>query len=468
MSDLRTSVIVDLAGNLVRKSQQYTRAMTGFSRNSRSQLNSLDRTTRKFSRTMGRLSNRYTALIGLGTVAAAGRNVINRDARLTQLQTDGRASEEQIERLKKAMFELANDRSIRLDPDLILGGVEEIITRTGDFEFAMQQLRNLALTIRATGSQGNDVGAVFSNFYKAGIRDADELLKLTDALVLQTFQGSVAFRDVAKVGNKLFAPAVASGGVGEGTLLDAGALAQIVIDAVGSPDEATESIKSLYSFLEKKDVQKAIAGAGIEVKRDNGKIRPLAELLPEIYQAAKGDFGVLGKLFGESGVKVFQGLSLPGNIEKLEQLSQLRTDGSLLRKNAGINAGTSKAGFQFLSNKTEDLADFVISKPAKELADAMNSWQSNDGLTNLLGVNYALGAVIKKPFEDLWTLNKWAGQKTWSGVSGLFGNSDDNAGFKGEVKITIDQDNQARVTGVNSNNRNVDIDVDTGTQMVNP
>lgn len=468
MSDLRTSVIVDLAGNLVRKSQQYTRAMTNFSRNSRNQLNSLDSRTQKFSRTLNRLSNRYTALIGLGTVAAAGRNVINRDARLTQLQTDGRASEEQIQRLKKAMFELASDRSIRLDPDMLIGGVEEIITRTGDFEFAMQQLRNLALTIRATGSQGNDVGAVFSNFYKAGIRDAEELLKLTDALVLQTFQGSVAFRDVAKVGNKLFAPAVASGGTGDNTLLDAGAVAQIVIDAVGSPDEATESIKALYSFLEKKDVQKAITGAGISVKGSNGKIRPLAELLPEIYTVAKGDFGVLGKLFGESGVKVFQGLSLPGNIERLQQLSQLRTDGSLLRRNAAINAGTSKAALQLLSNKTESVADSFISKPTKDLADAVSSWQSNDAITNLLGVNYALGSVIRKPFDDLWTLNKWAGQKTWNGISGLFGNSNDDAGFKGEVKILIDQDNKARVTGVNSSNRNVDIDVDTGTQMVNP
>jgi hypothetical protein len=461
MSDLRTSVIVDLAGNLVRKSRQYTRAMADFSRNSRGQLNGLNRGARRFGRTLGRLYNRYTALIGLGSAAAAVGNVINRDARLTQLQTDGRATEEQIQRLKKAMFELASDRNIRLDPDLLIGGVEEIITRTGDFEFAMEQLRNLALTIRATGSQGGDVGAVFSNFYKAGIRDAETLLKLTDALVLQTFQGSVAFRDVAKVGNKLFAPAVASGGIGEGTLLDAGAVAQIVIDAVGSPDEATESIKALYSFLEKKDVQKALTGAGIAVKGSGGKIRPLAELLPEIFTAAKGDFGVLGKLFGESGVKVFQGLSLPGNIEKLQQLSQLRTDGSLLLQNAALNAGTSKAAVQLISNKTQSVADEIISDQAKTWADAINAFETNTPGTNRLAVKAGITDVLPRMVGDS---SAW-----WKNL--VFGSESQTPGgqnFQGEVKIVIDQNNRAKVASVKSSNSNVAIEADTGVQMVNP
>lgn len=462
-NDLRTAMIVDLKGNLERQAHRFGNAITKFSQRGKRQLRSLDRGFAKQGRVIAGLANRYTTLIGLGTAAAAASHVVNRDARLTQLQTDGRATEEQIKKLKAALFEIGNDPNIRLNPDVVLGGVEEIVTRTGDLDFALKNLRNIALTVRATASDSRDVGAVFSNMFKAGIHDAEKLQKLIDALVQQTYQGSVAFRDISRVGNKLFAPVIASSGTGQKTVLETGALAQIVIDAVGSPDEAAEAIKALYASLEKKDVQKILkTKAGITVKNSQGKIKLPSELLPEIYKAAKGDFGILGKLFGDTGVKVFQGLSLPGNIKKLEDLSNLKTNGDLLKTNSRINASTAKAAGQLIANKTDSVIDPIISKITKGMAKDI----SESGFFSLL-YNRDSSLDRYQKISKLLGKNNEIKLITKDNKSALENNKDQK--LHGEIKIIIDHKNgRTRVEHVRSNNKNIDIEVDNGTQMVNP
>lgn len=456
--NLRTSVILDLKGNLERQARRYGNAMTGMARRGNRSLKGLNTSFKRHSKLVTGITRRYGALAAAAGVAASASNVINRDARLTQLQADGRVTAEQVDKLKESLFQLANDPDIRLDPDLLLGGVEEIITRTGDFDFAIKNLRNLALVIRATASTGKDVGSVFSLAYKGGLRDADELLRVNGALLDQTLQGSVAFRDIAKVGKKLIAPALSKRGANFQTFLEAGAIAQIVIDAVGSPDEATEATKAFLAALVKSDVIKTLRDqAGINVLQDDGKLQSLPVLIEEIFKASGGNFGLLGETFGESGVKVFEGFSLPGNKEQLRRLSTIESDGSLITKNARLNASTAKAATRRVGTTFEDVTDKAISDSAKIIAGSLDRIDRGKPILDELGDLAVTGFKdIGQAFVDFNELLK--GSKIVP--------QDDELKATVEIKV----EGPATVKKVNrrgrTSNFNVDVVQDNGATMV--
>jgi hypothetical protein len=154
---------------------------------------------------------------------------------------------------------------------------------------------------------------------------------------------------------------------------------------------------------------------------------------------------VLGKLFGESGVKVFTGFALPGNDKALQELSSLTADGSLLRENSRLNASTANSALQSVTTKTQVVADSLLSSPTKELATFFDNVESRNRGT--------LGTLAD--------LNAAGGQA----VADFVVNSVKDI-FKATVEIKVD--GPAKVTGVRSSSDNLDIDVDTGKQMVSP
>jgi len=442
-NDLKTSVIVDYKSGLARGAGRDAKSMRGFSRSSSRDMKRLKRNVDSTGSSVSKLGRRMFGLAaGYGAVRKA-MQVVDLDARLTQLQTDGRASAEQIAALKKELFAVANDPNIRVDPDKILSGFEEIITRTGDFKFAIDNIKNLGITIRATNSAGEDVGAVFSNLFKGGVRDTKEVLMLMDALVQQTYEGSVAFRDIAKVGNKLFAPYIASGRTGAAAFREMGAVAQIVIDAVGSPDEATEATKSLLSFLNKKDVQKKLGSKGVKVM-DKGKMRPIQDLLSEIYKVTKGDAGILGQLFGETGVRVFQGFSLEGNKAKLARLSKLQASGQQLTQSARINATTAKASIQAIKNKISQGTNKAVSGPSKFLADFFDALSSDK-----LNVHGSLvSALVQHKLRNMPQGGSAA------------------AGPVGKVTVEFQSKDGSRVKVKSIESKNMELEVDSGNERM--
>ncbi|AUZ85787.1 phage tail tape measure protein [Methylophaga nitratireducenticrescens] len=423
--EIKTSVVIDLVGNLERQLKKNTKAVEGFSRSGVKSLNTLDKKTKKTADGFSTIGKRLLGIAaGAKAIKAAGK-VIDFDARLTMLQTDGRADAKKIAKLKSELILIANESDVRLSPDLLLEGFDKVIAQTGDFDNAMNNLRTMAKFIRATGTAGEDAGAMIAIAFKNGLTEIDQVREFLGVQYQQSQSGSVPIRELARTGKGLFSPVTASAGASAQTLSDAGAVAQITIDAVKSADEAAEAIKSMVSALNTKKVQDTLAKAGVQVRqKDSILLRRLPELIPEIYQAAGGDFGKLGQLFGESGVKVFQGYSKPNGRERLEELAAIKADGSLIDKNARINASTAKAGTQSLNNKMVEVSDSVISKPAKNLADAADTFQSTDWQTNTKAILYALGQVGYK-------------LSTFNLMSKLWAASDD------DVKEQVDNSSEA-------------------------
>lgn len=470
MTDLKTAVVIDLKGNLEANSKRYERSLNRFSKNGRRDVGYLNNSFVKHGAVLKGLANRYTGLLSLAGAFAAAGKVIDFDAQLTRMQTDGQATAQQIAALKQELNAVANDPNIRVKPDELLKGFSAIIEATGDFPNAFNNLRTLGLFMQGTGTAAEDAGNMIAISFKNGVREATEVLKILDVQTAQSLTGSVSIRDSARVGKGVYAPLAAATGPGKEALIEGGAVMQIAIDATKSADEAQEAMKSLLSNLQKSDVQKTLAGAGINVRREGSvKIRKLSELIPEIYKAAGGDFGKIGELFGESGVKVFQGFAMEGNAKQLMDLTNMQAEGLLIR-DAAINARTAKSALQSIKTRGGKLADTALSTPTKELAASFDLWEQRDIKTNLIGSAQSLGGLLAKPIN--WV--DMAGAKTASGIKSLFDFSPDaewrskQPTFTGTIKIELDQHGRLKTKEVKSNNRDIDIQVDNGLQVGSP
>jgi hypothetical protein len=85
------------------------------------------------------------------SVGAAAKGVIEMDQRMTRLGISANASADEVSKLKRAIFDAAQMPDIKVDPSGIIGGIETIVNKTNDLQFAQDNLRNIGLAIQATG-----------------------------------------------------------------------------------------------------------------------------------------------------------------------------------------------------------------------------------------------------------------------------------------------------------------------------
>ncbi len=121
---------------------------------------------------LDRLGNRYTAVLsGAGGVGAV-KAVSDLDTRFTYLGIQAGKTTEEMDALKRKIFEVAQAPDIRVDPAGITDAIGVIIEKTGNMQVATDNIRNIGLAMRATQAAGKDVGGVVAQFFeKAGITD---------------------------------------------------------------------------------------------------------------------------------------------------------------------------------------------------------------------------------------------------------------------------------------------------------
>jgi len=408
-NEIKTSIVVDLKGNLDRQLKRNEKNIQRFSRTSSRNLKGLGRTTTKLNKSFGGMGKKIAAIATAAAAIRSVNKVVEFDANLTRMQTDARMTVEEIAVLKKELISLANDPNIRLDKTDILSGFDKVIAMTGDKSNAMKNLRNMALFMQATKTAGEDAGTMIGIAFKNGTTEASEVLNLLGVQYKQSLTGAVPIRELARTGKGLISPVTSVVGSTPDVLTDATAVAQIIIDATKNADITAETLKAFMSVLNKKEVQEKFRNAGVEFRQPNSKmLRKPSKLIPEIFDVTKGDFTTLNKYFGETAVKVFQGFAKPAGPgvssgrDRLKELAAMTADGSLVRGDARINASTAKAAQQSISNKTSEIMNSIISQPSKDIANAMDNFQATDTWTNVKAIDYALGAVVKRFTVDVF------------------------------------------------------------------
>lgn len=426
---LSTEIMINLAGNLTAKARQYGANMSQFARNHQKAMRLVKATTEAAGRSLDALGNRYTGMIaGLGTSLTV-RQVADFDAQMRRMGTDAQLTTEQVKTLHDKIRDVSNQKDIRIDASALGQGASELLGKTGDYQYVVDNLRNMGLIMQAFGVDGQVAAGLMAQFWEKNVRGADAVSNMMDRLYAQFAVGSVSVADVARVAPKLFSIIQDQG---PEAIAQMGAFAQVFAKNKGSIDETVTSIQAMYASLSDKKNIEFLKKNGVDVFVKGTKdIKKPYELMMEILKRAKYDQLKLQDVFDQTGMQGIKALLSPENRKLMEQMIYGTIDPGATQKAAATNAEGFNAALQSLNNEWQRFAEGQLAKPVQDLADALNSVDQNT-VQNWLQVGkymaIALGGIIaiRKTYQFGKTIHdimnpKGKGKGIPGGITDVFG-----------------------------------------------
>ena len=433
MGEVKTSIIVDLAGNIQQRGQQFISTLNNVGSQGVRSLSRLSQIAEMSGRGLDKLGNRYTALLTGASGIGAARMVMDHQRRLTRLGIVANRSEEDIQSLNEEIYRTAQAPDIRLDPSEITSAIEEIMEKTGDLRFAEQNIRNIALAIQATGGAGKDIGGVMSEFQKMGITDFKSVLESIDILNVQGKEGAFTLQNLAALGPRVITAYTSMGRGGIQSIRELGAAMQVIRQGTGGPEQAATAFEALMRTLSDGKKIKMLQKGGIKVfdpealKHGKEVLRPINELMVEIVKRTGGRKTLLSKVFDAEAMRSFNSLideyKRTGDITSLDKFMRMQADGSTTIHDSARAAKDATAAVDLLFTSFKKFADGNLTKPIQSLADTMNSIDPEKFQTGMKVAGYAalgLGGLV-------------VGRKVYQGAKGLAGMFRGGAGKAGAL-----------------------------------
>lgn len=377
MSDLRTSIILNMTGNVGAQSRRFGRDIDGIGRRGTALLHSMNRG-------LDRLGNRYAALLSGAALGGAVKMVGDIEERFVYLGNKTGKTREEMARLRGEIYAISRLPDIRLDPDQLVEAISEVVERTGDLDFATDNLKNFAAAIKATNAQGGAIGGIAAEFQKMGMVDPKDVLLGLDTLIKQGDAGAFTLEKLAALAPRIFPAYAARGRSGLEAVREVGAALQIIQQGTGSPEQATTAFEAIMRVLGDTEKLKKLNRRGVQVfdpeqaKKGLEVIRPINEIMVEIIKNTKGKGTLISSVIGDASA--MQALAAAaaeftrtGGFESLNKFMNVDADGSKLLKDSANAAGTFNSALTYLRTTTRKFADDNLSDPVKSLADGINS-----------------------------------------------------------------------------------------------
>ncbi len=450
MGNLKTSIILDLAGNLQARARQYGSSLVGMGRRGAAGMRLLNRGMTLAGRGLDRLGNRYTGFLTGAAGVGAVRQVGNLEDRLTRLGIQSNRGEKEIGRLKTAIFDVAKAPEIRVDPGRILSAVEEIIEKTGDLKFAEENIRNVGLAISATGAEGQSIGGIMAEFQKMGL-SAKESFEALDILTVQGKAGAFTLQNLAALGPRVVTAYTAMGRSGVSAVREMGAVLQVIRQGTGSSEQAATSFEALMRVLGDAQKVKLLHAKGIkvfdakELERGRRVLRPINKLMRELVERFNGDRTILQQALGDSeAVRAFNAavseFSRTGDLESLDKYYRMMADGGNITRDSARAAKSFSAPLRGLYIVWQKFADDQLTEPVKKLTEYLDSlkpgtverWLKIGSAVAAIGAAAVIGSKLIKGGMGAYNFGKKAFGK--KGVPGLAGSI---AGMTGVVPVYV-------------------------------
>lgn len=384
MTDLRTSFVIDLNGNLQARAKKYSDSLGKFAQNGRKSLNSLSRAAEGYSRGIDRIGNRYTALISGAGLGVAVKQVGEFNDRLLRLGIQANVSDDKLAGLKAKILDVAQQRDISVDPQQILSAIDAIVEKTGDLKFAEDNIGNIGTVIQATGALGDDIGQIMAEFQKMGIKGPKSVLEAIDILNVQGKEGAFTLQELARLGPRVITAYTAAGRGGAEGLREMGAALQVIRQGTGSSDMAATAFEAtMRTLADPKKIKDLERLTGISVfdheklKKGEKVLRPINELMTEIVEKTKGDATKINTLFDAEAARAFNAMSSEfkrnGSLESIKRFYDVQADGTQTLADAKRGSLSFSAALNTLSSAGLQFSDNNLAEPVKDLAQWLNS-----------------------------------------------------------------------------------------------
>jgi len=403
---LRTSLFIDLAGNMAARAHQLLGGLQRLGAKGSHSMTVLNRTIQATGRGLDRLGNRYTAMLsgaaGIGTVKQVG----DLSMRLTRLGINADVSRAQIDRLYDKIMDTAQMPDVRVDPGEIMSGVEKIVQKLGDLDLATRHTRTIGLVVKATGASGEDVGDLIANFKEKFRLSDDEILPAFDILVKQGKAGAFELKDMVTQGNRVTAAYGSMGRTGMNAVREMGSMMQVFKKSTGSSEEVATSFKNVFNDLMEPSKKKYLQALKINIwdpeklKAGKKQIRSIVDIMDEILKKTNGDPEKLNRIFGMQsldGLKAFMNEYQATGKNAADKFMGITGDGATLMQDAAKAAVEFNSSMQSLYTSWQRFSNSNLLKPMQHLANIINSlkpetvdlWLKIGG-----GVALALGAGV--------------------------------------------------------------------------
>ncbi|MGE9083690.1 phage tail tape measure protein [Escherichia coli] len=398
---LSTEILINLTGNLTAKARQYGANMSQFARNHQKAMNLVKATTESATRGLDVLGNRYTAMIAGFAGSAMMREFAQVDRRMTRIGIAAEKTRDEMAQMLNGIQDAAI--KFKVDDSELISAVEKVGTVTGEIDFGVKNKEMMAASIAASGSSGESIGSLFSQFTKFGIKDENEALKAMDTLNLLGKEGAYELKDFAEKATRGMSLYAAAGGYGVQGVKDFGVVLESAVDATGNRDTAATAVENFIKDLQKPGVVKVLEHNGINVFDNKGKIRSLPVLLQEIA-ARSGSKGAKeqSKRLDEAGflddaTMLIKAVTSGKGAENLQRYMKVVGDGKGIMKDAAYAAQDFTSSMQALETSWKKFSHNQLAKPVQELADAINSVNQNTVQNWLQVAKYmaiAVGGII--------------------------------------------------------------------------
>ncbi|OUS51470.1 hypothetical protein BM607_009440 [Shewanella sp. SACH] len=438
---LKTDIVLNLAGNLAAKARQYGTSMSDFAKKNDTAMMMVRRSVSAAGRGIDTLGNRYVGAVAAMATGAAAHQFATIDRRLSRLAISADITTDKAKELYEQIRQVSNEKGIRIDPKEALSAVEEILTKTGDLEFAIKNLPNMSAVIQATGASGQNIGGIFTELKKLGISSSEDAMKSIDTLNKQGKSGAFTLASLANYGPQIFAAYAATGRQGTEAVTELGAALQVIREGSGSDAEAVTAFTSIIRDITNPDRVKKLKELGnIDVfdpeKLKSGveQMRPLSQLMTEITVKSKGLSTNIAQINLTDEAKralnpLIAAYKQSGDANVFDKFMVITGDGSATLKDAEIAATDLASSFQRINNEVERAGNSAAAGPFKEIADAINGIDQ-DTIDNWLKwasvAAVAVGTVVAaKKAADVYSWGKNAfGGKGKDGKGGAGGIAD--------------------------------------------
>ncbi|EBV5175669.1 phage tail protein [Salmonella enterica] len=398
---LSTEIMINLAGNLTAKARQYGANMSQFARNHQKAMRLVKATTEAATRGLDTLGNRYTAMIAGFAGSAMMREFAQVDRRMTRIGIAAEKTRDEMAQMLNGIQDAAI--KFKVDDSELISAVEKVGTVTGEIDFGVKNKEMMAATIAASGSSGDAIGLLSSQFTKFDIRDESEALKAMDTLNQLGKEGAYELKDIAEKATRAMSLYSAAGGRGWEGVKDVGVVLESAVDATGNRDTAATAVENLIRDLQLPKVVKTLRTNGIDVYGKDGRMRSLPLLLQEIA-AKSGNRGaeaqnkrLIEAGFNQDSVMLLSSVTSGKGAENLQRYMKVTGDGKGIMKDAAYAAQDFTSAMQALETSWKKFSHNQLAKPVQELADAINSVDQNT-VQNWLQVGkymaIALGGII--------------------------------------------------------------------------
>jgi phage tail tape-measure protein len=384
MAELKAKMILNLGGNFARQAEKFSRKFSRFSSVSQRGLQAMRQQVARTSQQIDGFGNRYAAMFTGGAVALGARQVAQLEERLAGLGVQAQASEAQIDHLKAQIFAVSQEREIRVNPDQLIGAIEQVVEMTGDLDFATSNLRTIGAMISATRAEGAAVGGLMAELQKADIKGPQQVLEVLDTLNLQGKAGAFTLQHLARLGPRVVAAYLAMRPPSVEAFKELGAVLQVIRQGTGSSEQAATSFEALMRVLSDAKKLADLRKGGIQVfdeaalKRGKKELRPINQIMTDLIQKSRGDKTLLHQVLKDSeALRAFNApvaeFNRTGELRSLEKFMQVAGDGQQTLADSSRMANTFNGSLRSLYSTLQEFADLQLSGPIQSLTDAINA-----------------------------------------------------------------------------------------------